>query len=98
MPKLRPVFAQGRVPCWDWDDVVRLVAPRGLYQHTTREDQIFPESKSAYDAGEAARSIWRLTGAEDRFRNVLKPGRHAVAEETKKDMYDWLDRQLRHPR
>ena len=48
MPTLRPVFGRGQVPHWDWGDVIRLVAPRGFYQHTTREDQIFPESESAY--------------------------------------------------
>jgi len=96
MPKLRPVFQSGRLPHWDWDDVMRLVAPRALFQHTTRDDQIFAESESAYEAGEAARAAWKLYGAPaDRFVNVLRPGPHAIRPETKAEMYAWLDRQLR---
>ena len=94
MPKLRPLLQNGRLPCWDWGDVVRLVAPRALFQHTTRDDRIFPESESAHEAAEEARPIWRLYGQEDRLRNVLKPGGHAIAHETKEEMYDWLDREL----
>ncbi|HOB75850.1 MAG TPA: dienelactone hydrolase family protein [Phycisphaerae bacterium] len=96
MPKLRPVFQMGRLPEWDWDDVLRLIAPRGLYQHTTENDPIFTESKSAYQAGEAARAAWRLYDAPaDRFINVLRPGGHAISPETKAEIYAWLDRQLR---
>lgn len=94
MPKLRPVFQQGRLPHWDWDDVLRCIAPRALFQHTTRDDEIFTKSKSAYDAGERVRPVWELYRQPDRFVNVLEPGKHAIAEETKREMYRWLDRQL----
>jgi len=95
MPKLRPVFRCDRLPSWDFGDVVRLVAPRGFYQHTTRADAIFPESRSAYDAVEAARPLWQLLGQPDRIANVLKPGKHAIAAGAKQEMYAWLDQQLR---
>lgn len=96
MPRLRPVLLAGRLPDWDWDDVLRLIAPRGLYQHTTRSDQIFPQSISAYEAGEAARAAWQLYGAPpDRFVNDLRPGAHVIGPEAKAAMYEWLDRQLR---
>lgn len=95
MPKLRPVFLRGDLPAWDWPDVVRMIAPRALFQHTTREDDIFTESISAYEAGQPARAIWDLYDASDRFANVLKPGKHTVAAETKVEIYNWLNRQLR---
>jgi dienelactone hydrolase len=94
MPKLRPVFLRDDLPAWDWPDVVRLIAPRSLYQHTTTEDQIFPESRSAFAAGESARPVWTLYGREEHLTNVLKPGKHAIAHDTKLEMYEWLDRQL----
>ena len=96
MPKLRPVFRQGRLPHWDWGHAIRLVAPRGFYQHTTREDNIFPESVSAHQAGEAARVVWRLYGQEDRLVNALRPGKHAISDESKTAVYEWLDRELKH--
>ena len=86
---------RGRLPHWDWDDVLRLAAPRAVYQYNTKEDQIFPESASAFEAGEAAREIWSLYGQQDRLINVLRPGKHAIAEQDKQEMYEWLDRQLK---
>jgi dienelactone hydrolase len=97
MPTMRPLFALHRLPDWDWDDVVRVVAPRALYLHNTRGDQIFPQSQSAHEAAEAARPIWRLYEVpSDRLMNVLKPGGHAIADDTRADMYAWLDHQLQH--
>jgi len=95
MPKLRPLFLAGRLPHWDWDEVVRLVAPRALYQHTTRGDNIFLKSMSAYEAGEQARAIWELYGRSDALANVLKDGQHGIADATRVEMYEWLDRQLK---
>jgi dienelactone hydrolase len=95
MPRLRPVFLQGRRPHWDWPQVLELIAPRALYQHTTHDDQIFTESRSAYDAGETALAVWALYDQADNLVNDLEPGPHAIAEETKLRVYDWLDEQLR---
>jgi dienelactone hydrolase len=95
MPRLRPLFLQGRLPHWDWDDLLRLTAPRAFYQYNTKNDQIFTQSASAYEAGEAARSIWRLYGPEDRLTNVLRPGKHAIADQDRLEIYEWLDRQLK---
>jgi dienelactone hydrolase len=96
MPKLRPVFQLGRLPHWDWSDVARLVAPRGLFLHNTVDDEIFTESESAYQAGEAARPLWDLYDVpKNRFINVLRPGKHAISSDTKAEMYAWLERQLK---
>lgn len=94
MPALRPVFLQARQPHWDWDNVIALVAPRGLYLHHTLDDDIFPESRSAYQAGEAARACWTLYRRSERLINVLKPGRHGIAPETLREMYAWLDHEM----
>jgi dienelactone hydrolase len=94
MPRLRVIFQQGRLPHWDWDDVLRLVAPRGLYQYTAEDDGIFPEAVSAYEAGEQARAIWQLYGKQDRLVNVLTRGGHTVSHEGREAMYEWLDSQL----
>jgi hypothetical protein len=64
-----------------------------VYQYNTKDDQIFTESESAFEAGEAARPIWKLYGRENLLVNVLRPGKHAVADQDKLEMYEWLDRQ-----
>lgn len=96
MPKLRPVFLRGDLPAWDWHDVVRRIAPRAYYQHTKRDDPIFPEAVSAYEATEEARPIWRLYGEEQRLNNVLLPGPHTFSAEARQEAYEWLDQQLEH--
>jgi len=95
MPRLRPVFQAGRLPHWDWDDVLRLAAPRAVYQYNTEDDRIFIESESAYEAGEAARAIWRLYGREASLVNVLRPGKHAISEQDKLEMCNWFDRRFK---
>lgn len=94
MPRLRPVFLRGDLPAWDWPDVLRLIAPRAFFQHTTMEDEIFKQSRSAYEAGEAAKPVWELYDAADRLTNVYKPGKHDISDEARREMYEWLDRQL----
>jgi hypothetical protein len=71
-----------------------LAAPRAVYQYNTQNDEIFPESADAFEAGETARAVWRLYGKEDRLGNVYHPGKHAIGERDKREIYDWLDRQL----
>ena len=39
--------------------------------------------------------VWRLYGQPDRLVNVLRPGKHAVSDAAKGELYDWLDRELR---
>ncbi|HSW43982.1 MAG TPA: dienelactone hydrolase family protein [Phycisphaerae bacterium] len=95
MPVLRPVLQRDRVPHWDWGNVLMLIAPRALYQHTTRGDNIFPKSISAYEAGESARAVWKLYEQPDRLANVLRDGKHEVSDPARADMYDWLDKQLK---
>jgi pimeloyl-ACP methyl ester carboxylesterase len=95
MPKLRSVFGRERLPHWDWDDAVRLIAPRGFYQYNTRDDDIFRDSERAYDAVDVARSTWKLYGRPDSLVNVLGPGKHEVSQTAKAAMYEWLDQRLR---
>lgn len=96
MPKLRPVLTRGELPAWDWDDVVRLIAPRALYQFNTRDDNIFSESESAYESAEVSRAVWQLYDRQDQLVNVLRPGKHGIDPDSKREVYEWLDRQL-HP-
>ncbi len=96
MPKLRPVLTRGDLPAWDWDDAVRLIAPRALYQFNTRDDKIFPESESAYESAEVSRTVWQLYDRQDQLVNVLRPGKHGIDPDSKREVYEWLDRQL-HP-
>ena len=97
MPKLRPVFELGRLPAWDWDDCIRLIAPRALFMHNTLQDDIFHESRSAFDGTEAARPVWLLLGHPERLANTIRPGKHEMSNTAKAEAYDWLDRQMRVP-
>ena len=95
MPKLRPLLLRGKLPGWDWDDVIRLIAPRAFFQYTADNDQIFPESRSAHQAALAAGDAWSLYNASERFTARLGAGRHDFPDEQRREAYRWLDRQLR---
>ena len=41
MPRLRIDLRAGRAPAWDFDDVIRLIAPRGYFNIQTSDDEIF---------------------------------------------------------
>jgi dienelactone hydrolase len=95
MPMLRPVFLRGDLPAWDWHEVIRLIAPRGYYQHTKSDDPIFPEAVSAHEATLSGRSVWGLYGAEENLVSVLLPGPHEFTDAVRLDAYAWLDGQLK---
>jgi dienelactone hydrolase len=91
IPRLRPDFRAGRLPAWDFDDVVGLVAPRGYFNYQTSEDEIFPEAASAQPLVESVRPIWGLYGAEDRLVNRLETGPHGISDGGKAEIYAFLD-------
>lgn len=95
MPTLRPVLLQDRLPAWDWDDVLRLIAPRALFQYTAENDQIFKRSISAWEAGETIVPLWNVPSDPHRFVNRKSPGRHDL--NVKEEAYQWLDNQLKRP-
>lgn len=94
-PRLRPAIQQGQFPPWDWDLLIRLVAPRGFFHQTRDQDPYAPRSIAVYEACDASRPVWDLFGQpHDRLVNVHEPGPHGMAQATKLKAYDWLDRQL----
>jgi SSS family solute:Na+ symporter len=94
-PRLRPVLQRGLVPPWDFDLLIRLVAPRAFFHHTRDQDEYFPRSVAAYEACEASRPVWRLYGQpDDALVNVHEPGTHGMSRAAKIRAYEWLDRQL----
>lgn len=94
VPKLRIDLRAGRRPAWDFDDAIRLIAPRGYFNYQTRDDDIFPEGDAAHPMTLACRTVWRLYGAEDMLRSRLDPGPHDIAPEAKRELYEWLNRVL----
>ncbi len=94
MPKLRPVLQRGKLPAWDWGDVVGLIAPRGYFQYAAENDQIFPEARSAHEAGLAAAPLWQACGKPEALVSRFGPGPHDFPEDVRQAAYRWLDQQL----
>jgi len=95
IPRWRIDLRAGRLPAWDFDLVVRLVAPRGYFNYQTRGDEIFPEGAAAHPMVESGRPAWRLYDAEENLRTRLDPGPHDITPEGKADVYEWLDSMLK---
>lgn len=96
MPRLRIDLRAGRPPAWDFDDVIRLIAPRGYFNYQTTEDQIFPEAAEAHTFTLAAKPLWRLYGADEALQSMLEPGPHDIPESARMRIYDWIDGMLSH--
>jgi dienelactone hydrolase len=95
MPRLRADLRADRLPAWDFDDVIRLVAPRGYFNYQTTKDEIFPQAGAAHPMTLSTREIWRLYGAVDKLKSRLDPGPHDIAPEGKAEVYGWLDSLLK---
>lgn len=95
MPRLRIDFRAGRLPAWDFDDVIRIIAPRGYFNYQTTGDEIFPEGSAAQAMVESLQPLWRSMGAETRLRALLEPGPHDISPAAKETVYEWLDRMLK---
>jgi len=96
MPRLRVDLRAGRLPAWDFDDVIKLVAPRAFYLYQTTEDEIFPQGKAMGPKMPEVKKIWDLTNSPpDRIKWRFDPGPHDINPAAKADIYDWLDAQLK---
>lgn len=94
LPCLRADLRAGRLPAWDFDDAIRLVAPRGYFNYQTIGDEIFPEGAAAHAMTLSTRPLWNLHGVEDRLQSILEPGPHDISSQAKERIYIWLDRIL----
>lgn len=95
MPRLRIDLRAGRSPAWDFEDVIRLIAPRGYFNYQTTEDEIFPEGAAAHERTLAAKPVWDLYDADANLRSLLEGGPHDITAEAKRDIYTWMDRILK---
>lgn len=91
MPKLRIDLRAGRKPAWDFDDVIRLVAPRGYFNFESTEDNIFPEGKAIDPLIQYSAPLWKLYGAEGALKSRLAPGPHDLPADARAAAFDWLD-------
>lgn len=94
MPRLRIDLRAGRLPAWDFDDAIRLIAPRGFFNYQTTEDEIFPEGDSAHAYTLACRPIWNLYDKGENLQSILESGPHDISAEAKEKVYRWMDRLL----
>jgi dienelactone hydrolase len=95
LPKVRIDLRAGRKPAWDFEEVVRLVAPRGFFNYQTREDDIFREGIAAHAMVLSCRGIWRFLGEPDLLRSRLDPGPHDIAPEGREEMFAFFDEVLK---
>lgn len=94
MPRLRIDLRAGRLPAWDFDDVIRLVAPRGYFNFQATDDEIFPEGEAIHPLILDSKPLWAMYGAEENLVSITRPGPHDVPDDIKAQMYAWLDRML----
>jgi hypothetical protein len=86
--QLRPVFLRGDLP-HGTGRTSTTIAPRGLYQHSTQNDGIFP-NPGCYDAGEAARAVWRLYGSRISLSTCSSPAStESPTPRRRKSMIGW---------
>ncbi len=97
IPRLRVDFRVERLPSWDFDDVIRLIAPRGYTNYQTTDDEIFPEADAAHEFTLATKLLWKLYDAESNLNSILEPGPHDITPKAKEAIYDWIDRTLNDP-
>ena len=91
IPRWRIDFRAGRLPAWDFDDVIPLIAPRGYFNYQTSEDEIFPEGAAAHPLTLSCQEVWKLYDAEGNLRSRLDPGPHDISDEGKTEIYEWMD-------
>ncbi|MGC9326732.1 MAG: hypothetical protein ACP5I1_03785, partial [Candidatus Hinthialibacter sp.] len=95
MPRLRIDLRAGRPPAWDFDDVIRLIAPRGYFNYQTMDDEIFPEGYASHAMVLSLRPLWRMYKQEDRLQSLLEEGPHDFSPSAKRIVYRWFDSILR---
>ena len=91
MPRLRADLRAGWLPAWDFDDVIRLIAPRGFFNIQTSEDEIFPQGAAAHPLVLSTRPLWRMYGEERNLESRLDPGPHDISPQAKQAVYAWFD-------
>ncbi len=91
MPRLRIDLRAKRMPAWDFDDVIRLVAPRGYFNYQTEDDDIFPEGYAAHAMTLALKPLWCMYEKENHLQSILEPGPHDFSSDAKQIIYDWMD-------
>lgn len=94
MPRLRVDLRAGRLPAWDFGDVIGLVAPRGYFNYQTTEDEIFPEGPAIGPIIESLRPLWKRHSAEDRLRSIIEPGPHGISPSATEEVFQWFDKTL----
>ncbi|MBI3735833.1 alpha/beta fold hydrolase [Candidatus Sumerlaeota bacterium] len=94
LPRLRVDFRAGRLPAWDMDDVIRLVAPRGYYNFQTTEDEIFREGKEIDPLIAQSREVWKLYGEESNVQSILAPGPHSFPASAHEAAWEWMEKVL----
>ncbi|MBN2327685.1 MAG: alpha/beta fold hydrolase [Candidatus Omnitrophica bacterium] len=91
MPRLRIDLRAGRPPAWDFDDAIRLIAPRGYFNFQTMDDEIFPEGYASHAMTLSLRPLWRMYGKANNLRSLLEPGPHDFSPSAKAAIYSWFD-------
>lgn len=94
MPRIESVYGKDpqRLP-FDFPEVLAAIAPRHLYVHAPLEDSNF-QVESARRCIEAARTVYRLLGVEERIVAVYPPGGHGFPAEARENAYRFMDRVL----
>lgn len=79
---------------FDFPEVLAAIAPRALYVQAPLSDSNFRVA-SAKRCVEAARSVYKLLGAEDKLVAVYPPGPHGFPLDDRQAAYKFLDQVLR---
>lgn len=96
MPRIETVCQKKpeQIP-FDFPEVLASLAPRALFVHAPQSDSNFKVA-SARKCVDAARTIYRLQGAEALIQAIYPPGEHGFPVEIRQQAYQFVDRALKH--
>lgn len=78
----------------DWHEIIALIAPRPLFNWSTLDDTIFPNTAPLAEVYTQLESLYKLYGMEGKFRGELAPGEHRFPKEAREQAYAWIDQQF----
>lgn len=96
MPRIETVCHKkpDQIP-FDFPEVLAALAPRALFVHSPQSDSNFKVS-SAQKCVDAARSVYRLQGADDKLKAIYPPGDHGFPMDIRQQSYEFVDTIFQH--
>ena len=80
---------------FDFAEVLAILAPRALFVHAPQSDSNFKVS-SAQKCVDAARTVYKLHGVDEKLKAIYPPGDHGFPIEVRQQSYEFVDAIFHH--